>query len=157
MRLEQLQTAWAVRYHRMPMRRSSGMLDRLELVLAQLVELERQRDAVMEDEARRAERMIQHLARLRGIGMQSATLLVREASCASSRMARPSAPTPGWLPPYSSGGSQREQGSVRPETGVFVPRQLNSHGSGCAISPTARWCDGSTDAWARANGGFARF
>jgi hypothetical protein len=36
----------------------------------QLVELERQRDAVIEDDAsRRAERMIQHLARLRGIGM----------------------------------------------------------------------------------------
>jgi hypothetical protein len=33
---------------------------------------------------------------------------------------------------------------------------LNSHGSGCAISLTARWCDGSTDAWARADGGFAR-
>jgi transposase len=32
---------------------------------------------------------------------------------------------------------------------VFVPRQLNSHGSGCAISLTARWCDGSTDAWGR--------
>ena len=56
------------------------MLDRLELVCAQIAELERQRDAVLEEEAPdKAEKMIQQLAGLRGIGVQSATVLVREA------------------------------------------------------------------------------
>jgi transposase len=52
----------------------------LELVLTQIAELERERDAVMETEASdRASRMIQQLTALRGIGVQSATVLVREA------------------------------------------------------------------------------
>src|ERR1700692_2399793 len=56
------------------------MLDRLELVCAQIAELERERDAVLEAEAPdKAEEMIQQLAGLRGIGVQSATVLVREA------------------------------------------------------------------------------
>jgi transposase len=56
------------------------MLDRLELLLVQISGLERQRDAVLEDGAPdKASRMIQHLASLRGIGAQSATVLVREA------------------------------------------------------------------------------
>jgi transposase len=88
------------------------MLDRLELVLAQLVELERQRDAVIEDEAPgRAERMIQHLARLRGIGMQSATLLVREAFVREFTNGKALGAYAGLVAtPYSSGGSEREQG-----------------------------------------------
>ena len=56
------------------------LLARLELVLTQIAELERERDAVMETEASdKASRMIQQLAGLRGIGVQSATVLVREA------------------------------------------------------------------------------
>ena len=56
------------------------MLDRLELVCAQIAELERERDAVLEEEAPdKAEEMIQRLAGLQGIGVQSATVLVREA------------------------------------------------------------------------------
>jgi transposase len=56
------------------------ILDRLDLVCAQITELERGRDAVLEKEAPdRAEKMIQQLVDLRGIGVQSATVLVREA------------------------------------------------------------------------------
>jgi transposase len=56
------------------------MLDRLELLLKQIAELDRQRDAVLEDGAPdKASQMIQQLAKLRGIGVQSATVLVREA------------------------------------------------------------------------------
>ena len=56
------------------------MLDRLELLLAQIADLDRQRDAVLEEEAPdKASEMIQQLTKLRGIGVQSATVLVREA------------------------------------------------------------------------------
>jgi transposase len=55
------------------------MLDRLELLLIQINELEQSRDAVLEDvNPDRASSMIQQLATLRGIGVQSATVLVRE-------------------------------------------------------------------------------
>ena len=53
------------------------LLARLELVLAQIAELERERDAVVETET--ASKMIQQLISLRGIGVQSATVLVHEA------------------------------------------------------------------------------
>jgi transposase len=56
------------------------LLARLELVLAQVATLEHERDAVVETEASdQASKMIQQLASLRGIGVQSATVLVREA------------------------------------------------------------------------------
>jgi transposase len=56
------------------------LLARLELVLAQIAELERERDEVAAADAPdRAGKMIQQLASLRGIGVQSATVLVREA------------------------------------------------------------------------------
>ena len=56
------------------------LLARLELVLAQIAELERERDEVAAADAPdRAGKMIQQLAGLRGIGVQSATVLVREA------------------------------------------------------------------------------
>ena len=50
------------------------MLDRLELVCAQTAELEQKRNAVLGEEAPdKAEKTIQQLAGLRGIGVQSAT------------------------------------------------------------------------------------
>ena len=56
------------------------LLARLELVLAHITELERERNAVAETATPdHAARMIQQLAGLRGIGVQSATVLVREA------------------------------------------------------------------------------
>ena len=62
-------------------------------------ELERERDAVLEEEAPdKAEEMIQQLAGLRGIGVQSATVLVREAARARNSpngKARQLASTPG--------------------------------------------------------------
>ena len=91
------------------------MLDRLELVLAQIAALERQRDAVL-DEAPPgdAERMIQRLVRLRGIGVQSATLLVREAFVRPFANGKALGAYAGLSPtPYSSGGTEREQGIGR--------------------------------------------
>ena len=91
------------------------MLDRLELVLTQIVTLERQRDAVLDEAAPGdAERMIQQLVRLRGIGVQSATLLVREAFVRPFANGKALGAYAGLSPtPYSSGGTEREQGIGR--------------------------------------------
>ncbi|HET9403617.1 MAG TPA: IS110 family transposase [Burkholderiales bacterium] len=88
------------------------MLLRLELVLAQLAELDQQRDAVLEDAAPdRAGAMIQQLAGLRGIGVQSATVLVREAFVRKFANGKALGSYAGLTStPYSSGGVEREQG-----------------------------------------------
>jgi transposase len=95
--------------------RIGRMLDRLELVLAQIATLERQRDAVLDDAAPgAAERMIRQLVRLRGIGLQSATLLVREAFVRPFANGKALGAYAGLSPtPYSSGGTEREQGIGR--------------------------------------------
>jgi transposase len=88
------------------------MLLRLELVLTQLAELDQQRDAVLEDAAPdRAGAMIQQLAGLRGIGVQSATVLVREAFVRKFANGKALGSYAGLTStPYSSGGVEREQG-----------------------------------------------
>jgi len=88
------------------------MLDRLELVCAQITELERERDAVLEEKAPdKAEEMIQQLAGLRGIGAQSATVLVREAFVREFANGKALGSYAGLSPtPFSSGGTEREQG-----------------------------------------------
>lgn len=88
------------------------MLLRLELVLAQVAELDQQRDAVLEDVAPdRAGAMIQQLAGLRGIGVQSATVLVREAFVRKFANGKALGSYAGLTStPYSSGGVEREQG-----------------------------------------------
>lgn len=91
------------------------MLDRLELVMAQISVLDRQRDAVVEKVAtNEAERMVQQLVLLRGIGVQSATLLVREAFVRPFANGKALGAYAGLSPtPYSSGGTEREQGIGR--------------------------------------------
>ena len=89
------------------------LLDRLELVCKQVAELEAQRDRAIEGEtaAGPAERMIQQLAHVRGIGVQTATVLVHEAFVRRFRNARALGSYAGLTgTPYSSGGRQREQG-----------------------------------------------
>ena len=88
------------------------MLDRLELVCAQIAELEQKRDAVIEQKApRRAEKMIQQLAGLRGIGVQSATGLVREGFVREFANGKTLGSYAGLTPtPFNSGAAQREQG-----------------------------------------------
>jgi transposase len=102
------------------------LLVRLELVLTQIAELERERDAVMEREASdRASEMIQQLTALRGIGVQSATVhrrdrfdrgdrrdwLVREAFVRRFANGKALGSYAGLASsPYSSGGIDREQG-----------------------------------------------
>jgi transposase len=88
------------------------MLDRLDLVRAQIAELEQERDAVLEEETPdRAGGMIQRLAKLRGIGVQSATVLVREAFVREFANGKALGSCAGLAAtPYSSGGTEREQG-----------------------------------------------
>src|ERR1700721_3103546 len=88
------------------------LLTRLELVLAQIVELERERDAVAKTDAPdQAGKMIQQLIRLRGIGVQSATVLVREAFVRRFANGKALGSYAGLTStPYNSGGIEREQG-----------------------------------------------
>jgi transposase len=88
------------------------LLARLELVLTQIAELELERDAVVETEASdKAGKMIQQLTRLRGIGVQSATVLVREAFVRRFANGKALGSYAGLASsPYSSGGIDREQG-----------------------------------------------
>jgi transposase len=88
------------------------MLDRLDLVRMQIAELERERDAVLKDEVpNRAGGMIQQLTKLRGIGVQSATVLVREAFVREFATGKALGSYAGLAAtPFSSGGTEREQG-----------------------------------------------
>src|SRR3954465_13815832 len=88
------------------------LLDRLDLIRQQVADLEAERDRVVEGEAAgQAERMIQHLARGRGIGVQTATVLVHEAFVRRFRNARALGSYAGLTgTPDSSGGTHREQG-----------------------------------------------
>ena len=79
-RLGELRTALGASLPPHALAKINRMLDRLDLVRTQIAELEQQRDAVLQAEApNRPDEMIQQLAKLRGIGVQSATVLVREA------------------------------------------------------------------------------
>jgi len=88
------------------------ILERLELILGQIAAIERRRDAALEDEAPgREEGMIQRLAGLRGIGAQSATVLVYEAFIRSFANGKALGSYAGLTgTPFNSGGSEREQG-----------------------------------------------
>ncbi len=114
-RLEELRTALGDPLPPHARARIGRMLDRLELVLAQLAALERQRDAVLEGAAPgEAERMIRELVRLRGVGVQGATVLVREAFVRPFASGKALGAYAGLAPtPHSSGGTERELGIGR--------------------------------------------
>jgi transposase len=88
------------------------MLDRLDLVRTQIAELEQDRDAVLQEEVPdKAGEMIQQLTKLRGIGVQSGTVLVREAFVREFANGKALGSYAGLCAtPYSSGGTDREQG-----------------------------------------------
>jgi transposase len=93
--------------------RIERLLDRLDLVLKLIEQLESARDAVLKKDAPadEAERMIRSLTHLRSIGPDTATLLVREAFVRQFRNRRALGGYVGLGgTPFSSGGSEREQG-----------------------------------------------
>lgn len=93
--------------------RIERLLDRLELVLRLIAEVEARRDAVLKKAAPadEAEQMIRTLATLQSIGPEFATLLVREAFVREFHNRRALG---GYIglggTPFSSGGSTRDQG-----------------------------------------------
>jgi transposase len=90
--------------------RIERLLDRLELVLKLIDQVEQARDAV-DAPADEAERMIRSLTDLRSIGPDIATLLVREAFVRQFGNRRALGGYVGLGgTPFSSGGSEREQG-----------------------------------------------
>jgi transposase len=93
--------------------RIERLLDRLDLVLKLIEQVESERDAVLKKDAPacEAEEMIRSLTKLRSIGPDFATLLVREAFVRQFRDRRALAGYVGLGgTPFSSGGSEREQG-----------------------------------------------
>ena len=93
--------------------RIERLLDRLDLVLKLIEQVELARDAVLEKAAPadEAERMIRSLTNLRSIGPDFATLLVREAFVRQFRNRRALGGYVGLGgTPFSSGGREREQG-----------------------------------------------
>ena len=95
-----------------PRAKIERLLARLELVLAHITELERERNAEAETGAKdHAAKIIQQLAGLRGIGVQSATVLVREAFARGFANGKAHGAYAGLTATsYSSGGLEREQG-----------------------------------------------
>jgi transposase len=93
--------------------RIERLLDRLELVIAQLKTVEAARDTVFKKPlaSDAAEQMIRNLVQLRGIGVEGATLLVREAFCRDFDNRRALGAYAGLTgTPFASGGMEREQG-----------------------------------------------
>jgi transposase len=124
--------------------RIERLLDRLDLVLKLIEQVESARDAVLKKDAPadEAERMIRLLTNLRSISPDFATLLVREAFVRRFHNRRALGGYVGLGgTPFSSGGSEREQGigkdgnrRVRAANGRTWS---NSPGRGCAGSRTA--------------------
>ena len=149
-RLESLRTALGDPLPPHARARIRRMLDRLDLVCAQITELEQERDAVLDKEAPdRAEKMIQQLVGLRGIGVQSATVLVREAFVREFANGKALGSYAGLTPtPFSSGATEREQGidKARQSTaanrddraGLALAALSTRLGSGQLVS-RARW------------------
>jgi transposase len=93
--------------------RIERLLDRLELVVKQIKAVEAARDAVVKKPSAQdeSERMIRGLVQLCGIGVEGATLLVREAFCRDFANRRTLGAYAGLTgTPFASGGMQREQG-----------------------------------------------
>ena len=78
-------------------RELSRELDRLELVLEQLAEVEAERDAMVPDQAAcdQAMALIAQLMRLKGVGPETATILHGKCSTETSPTGRPSQAMPG--------------------------------------------------------------
>jgi transposase len=115
-------------------------LERLALAMRQLTEIEIERDAIVQEgrqeEAAATERecgstMIASLNRLKGIGANDATLLVREAFWRDFRNRRELGSWSGFTPaPWASGSVSRDQGITK-----AGPPMLRAH----MIQITWRW------------------
>lgn len=93
-------------------REISRELDRLELTIEHIAEIEAERDAAIKAGATEPSAVMgAQLIRLRGVGAETATILVREAFYRSFNNRKALASYAGLTPsPYASGGMDRDQG-----------------------------------------------
>ena len=113
--------------------RMERLVDRLELVIGQIKAVEAARDAVVEKEAAadESERMIRDLSQVRGIGVESATLLVREAFCRTFANRRALGAYAGLTgTPFSSGKMEREQGIGKDGNTTRAGGRMHRQGQG---------------------------
>jgi transposase len=114
--VEQVRTALNTPIPQNAKARILRLIDRLELVLHQLQAVESHRDAVLqrEDASGPAEVMMKRLIELRGIGVQTATTLVREGFVRPFRSAKALGSYAGLVgTPFASGGFHHEQGITK--------------------------------------------
>jgi transposase len=111
-RLDELRTFAGAPLPDKTMAELKRLMARHRLLSEQLREIEAERNQVMTAVAPdRAERMIQLLAHIVGLGVETATVLVREMFCRSFRDRRALASFAGLTgTPFQSGGMEREQG-----------------------------------------------
>jgi len=111
-RLEELRTALDTPLPPHARSKIIRLIGRLELVLEQIAQIDQERDAILQEVTPDAAgRMIQQLTQLRGIGVQSATILVREAFVRRFANGKALVSYAGLSPtPYNSGATEREQG-----------------------------------------------
>lgn len=114
-RLEALSDAGGAALPAHTMAELRRLMARHRLASQQIKEIEAERDRVMTvAKPDRAERMIQLLARIHGLGVETATVLVREVLCRSFRDRRKLASYVGVTgTPFHSGAMTREQGIDR--------------------------------------------
>jgi transposase len=115
MRIEEVRTALGHSIPENAKGRIMRLIERLELVLDQIRTLERQRDAAVAAPGEGApEVMTRRLAELRGVGVQTATVLVREGFVRSFRSAKALGSYAGLVgTPFASGGFSHEQGITK--------------------------------------------
>jgi transposase len=139
--------------------RIERLLDRLELVLRQIKEVEAARDTILKKRApaNEPERIIRSLVALQAIGPQTATLLVREAFVRPIANRRALGSYVGLAgTPFSSGRSERSKGSARTATDACERPWWNLRGCGCAGSPTAPCRFGFASEWGKPAAGSRR-
>jgi transposase len=139
--------------------RIERLLDRLDLVVKLIEQVESERDAVLKNDAPadKAEGMIRSLTELRSIGPDMATLFVREAFVRRSRSRRELAGYVGLGgTPFSSGRSEREQRIGKDGNRRVARRWSNLRGCGCAGRRTAPCPCGSARVLAQWEGGSGR-
>ena len=127
--------------------------------MTQIKGVEKARDAVVAKPAAENdnERMIRDLSGVRGVGVESATLLVREAFCREFANRRSLGAYAGLAgTPFASGGMQREQGIGKDGNHRLRRSSWSLPGSGCGTSRTARWRNGSAREWAGRKGAWRR-
>jgi transposase len=113
-RIEEVRTALGEPIPENAKARILRLIERLELVLDQIRVVESQRDALARAREGAPEVMTRRLVELRGVGVQTATVLVREGFVRPFRSAKALGSYAGLVgSPFASGGFSHEQGITK--------------------------------------------